>query len=58
MRHDPVRLADARAWLAKAHMDLRAAARELTAVPPFTADAVFHAQQATEKTLKGFLAYS
>ena len=57
MPHDPVRLADARAWLAKAHMDLRAAAHELTAVPPFTADAVFHAQQATEKTLKGFLAW-
>ena len=57
MPHDPVRLADARAWLSKADMDLRAAAHELTAVPPFTADAVFHAQQATEKTLKGFLAW-
>ena len=56
MPHDPVRLADARAWLSKADMDLRAAAHELTAVPPFTADAVFHAQQAAEKTLKGFLA--
>jgi HEPN domain-containing protein len=32
-------------------------ANELTAVPPFTADAVFRAQQAAEKTLKGFLAW-
>jgi HEPN domain-containing protein len=38
-------------------MDLKAAAHELTAVPPFTADAVFHAQQAAEKTLKGLLAW-
>lgn len=57
MSHDPVRLADAKAWLAKADRDLRAAAHELTAVPPFTADAVFHAQQAAEKSLKGFLAW-
>lgn len=57
MPHDPIREADARAWLAKAHMDLKAAAHELTAVPPFTADAVFHAQQAAEKTLKGLLAW-
>lgn len=44
MPHDPIRLADTRAWLAKADMDLKAAAHELTAAPPFTADAVFHAQ--------------
>ena len=54
MPHDPIRAADTRAWLAKGHMDLKAAAHELTAVPPFTADAVFHAQQAAEKALKGF----
>ena len=57
MPHDPIRAADTRAWLDKAHMDLKAAAHELTAVPPFTADAVFHAQQAAEKALKGFLVW-
>jgi HEPN domain-containing protein len=57
MPHDPVRLADAQAWLAKADRDLKAAAHELTAVPPFTAEAVFHAQQAAEKAMKGFLAW-
>ena len=57
MPHDPIRVADARAWLAKADMDLRAAAHELTATPPFTADAVFHAQQAAEKAMKGFLVW-
>lgn len=29
MPHDPIRVADTRAWLAKADMDLRAAAHEL-----------------------------
>ena len=57
MPHYPIRAADTRAWLDKAHMDLKAAAHELTAVPPFTADAVFHAQQAAEKALKGFLVW-
>jgi HEPN domain-containing protein len=57
MVHDPIRAADTRAWLAKAEMDLKAAAHELTAAPPFTADAVFHAQQAAEKAMKGFLAW-
>lgn len=57
MQHDPARLADTKAWLAKAASDLAVGAHELTAVPPFTADAVFHAQQACEKALKGFLAW-
>lgn len=57
MPRDPIRLADAKAWLAKADMDLKAAAHELTAAPPFTGDAVFHAQQAAEKAMKGFLAW-
>lgn len=46
MPHDPIRLADTRLWLAKADMDIKAAAHELTAAPPFTADAVFHAARA------------
>jgi HEPN domain-containing protein len=57
MPDDPIRVADTRSWLAKADMDLRAAVHELTAAPPFTADAVFHAQQAAEKAMKGFLAW-
>lgn len=57
MPHDPIRVADTRAWLAKAETDLRAAAHELTAAPPFAADAVFHAQQAAEKAMKGLLAW-
>jgi len=29
----------------------------MTAMPPFTGDAVFHAQQVAEKTLKAFLVW-
>jgi HEPN domain-containing protein len=57
MPHDPARLADTQAWLTKAASDLRAGAHTLTADPPFTGDAVFHAQQAVEKSFKGFLAW-
>ena len=53
MPHDPVRLADTRAWLAKADRDLKTAAHELTAASPFTGSAVFHAQQVAEKAMKG-----
>jgi HEPN domain-containing protein len=56
MQHDPALLADVRAWLHKAKQDILAGRYELTAKPPFTADAVFHAQQAAEKSLKGLLA--
>lgn len=54
MPHDPELVAETRAWLSKAKSDLDAAAFELTAEPPFTADMVFHAQQAVEKAFKGF----
>lgn len=57
MPHDPARVADTRSWLTKADTDCRAAAFELTAKPPFAADVVFHAQQAAEKALKGYLAW-
>lgn len=57
MPHDPARLADTKGWIAKARSDLGAGSHALTAVPPFTAAAVFHAQQAAEKALKGFLAW-
>jgi HEPN domain-containing protein len=57
MRHDPVRVADTRAWLEKAAMDLRSAEVDIAAVPPILGDALFHCQQAIEKALKAFLTW-
>ncbi|MBI4832552.1 MAG: HEPN domain-containing protein [Candidatus Lindowbacteria bacterium] len=58
MLHDPVRVSETRAWLGKAANDLRAAENGLVASPPLLEDVVFHCQQATEKTLKGFLLWN
>lgn len=58
MQHDPIRIAEARGWLVKAEVDLRAAEHERTADPPITTDMVFHAQQLVEKSLKGFLSWN
>ena len=57
MPRDPALVADTRAWLAKALMDLRAAEHLLRAVPPLLGGVVFHSQQAGEKALKAFLAW-
>jgi HEPN domain-containing protein len=57
MRHDPALVSESRAWFRKAAADLRAADVERAADPPLFADIVFHAQQAAEKTLKGFLTW-
>jgi len=57
MQHDPQRVADTKAWLAKAVVDIRAAELERTANPPLTADIVFHAQQMVEKAQKAFLTW-
>lgn len=57
MKADPARVAETRAWLRKAALDLRAAEHERTASPPLTGDMVFHAQQLVEKTLKAFLSW-
>jgi len=57
MPRDPERVADARAWLAKARLDLRSARVDLGAEPPIVSDALFHCQQAVEKGLKAFLAW-
>ena len=46
----------ARAWLAKAKSDLATTTLVLEGPGPYDT-ACFHAQQATEKTLKAFLAY-
>jgi len=57
MPPDPLRAADTRAWLAKAALDLRSAQADLAAAPPIRGDALFHCQQAVEKTLKAWLAW-
>jgi HEPN domain-containing protein len=57
MPDDSELVAEVRAWLAKAELDLRAGRHEFTAVPPLLHDIVFHAQQAAEKALKAFLAW-
>lgn len=54
---DPALLAETRAWFKKAAEDLRAADVERAADPPVSGDIVFHAQQASEKALKGFLVW-
>lgn len=57
MPPDAARVTETREWLARAALDLRAAAFEFTAEPPLTADILFHCQQLAEKSLKGFLAW-
>ena len=54
---DPVQIADTRGWLQKAEMDMRSAQVDLAAAPPIVGDALFHCQQAVEKTLKAFLTW-
>src|SRR5580658_3233163 len=58
MGPEDARLQDVRAWLAKARLDLRAAALEMS-VPAegLWGDIAFHSQQAAEKALKAFLAW-
>jgi HEPN domain-containing protein len=46
-----------RQWIERARTDLRSAAHALSANPPLTEDACFHAQQAIEKSLKAFLVH-
>lgn len=48
---------EVRRWLAKACADLRAGEVVLAASPPLVEDALFHAQQAAEKAIKGFLVW-
>ena len=51
----PEALAEGRAWFQKASADLRCADIDLAASPPLIEDALFHCQQAAEKSMKGFL---
>lgn len=55
MPHDPTLVAETREWFQRAADDLAAAAHDLTSNPPLTRDVAFHAQQAAEKAMKGFL---
>ncbi len=57
MPPDPELIAETRAWFRRAELDLRAAQLDLDASPPLSADAVFHAQQAAEKAMKGLLTW-
>ena len=57
MQRDPEWVAETRAWFVKAAQDLAAAEHEFRASPPLVEDIVFHAQQAVEKSFKGFLTW-
>ena len=57
MPPDPVLVANAREWFLLAKEDLAYAVHALTAQPPYLKDALFHCQQAAEKSLKAFLAW-
>jgi HEPN domain-containing protein len=57
MPHDPELVAETRGWLQRAADDLGAGAADLKVEPAFTGDAVFHAQQAAEKSMKGHLTW-
>jgi HEPN domain-containing protein len=58
MPHDPERIAEVSAWLSKAASDLRIARLGNSAKPPLNDQAVYHAHQAAEKAMKGFLAWN
>lgn len=51
----PEKVKEVRSWFRKATNDLRGADIDLAASPPLIEDALFHCQQAVEKSLKGFL---
>ena len=57
MPPESARAEDARAWLVKASLDLRAAELDLGADEPLAEDAEFHCQQAVEKAMKAFLSW-
>jgi HEPN domain-containing protein len=58
MRSEPeMRVTETAMWLVKTAHDLRAASAVLRLRPPVTDAAMFHCQQAVEKTLKAFLVW-
>lgn len=58
MSPEAERAAEAREWLAKVSLDLRGARIDLEAAPPLVEDALFHCQQAIEKSLKALLVWN
>lgn len=52
----PEVLAEVREWVERAREDLREAEHNFAATPPLVRGAVFHCQQAAEKSLKAVLA--
>lgn len=57
MPHDPEFIAETRSWLLKAHTDIRLAEIVQREDASLYGDALFHCQQAAEKSLKGFLTW-
>lgn len=57
MSHDPWVVKETRSWLVKADEDLRVCDLCLRQRRPLSPTAAFHAQQASEKTLKAFLTW-
>ena len=57
MPPDPELVAETRGWFLRASRDLAGGDVDLRAEPALTGDAVFHAQQAAEKSMKGFLTW-
>lgn len=57
MPHDTELVAETRGWFVRAARDLAAGAADLGADPALAGDAAFHAQQAAEKSMKGFLTW-
>lgn len=58
MDHDPIKVADALAWMRKADSDMRCALLDFRATPPLVEDALFHCQQVVEKCLKALLTWN
>lgn len=57
MAADPEVIAEVQGWFSRAWMDLRVGALETGVRPSLNADIVYHAQQAAEKSMKGFLTF-
>lgn len=57
MAHDPVLVENTAAWLRKALQDIRRVERCLAEEIADVEDALFHCQQAAEKSLKAFLTW-
>jgi HEPN domain-containing protein len=57
MMPNPELVSETRAWFSKAAHDIRMAELALQDEPPMTDQAVYHAQQAAEKAMKGLLTW-